>query len=174
VRRSRRLRLQTRINPVLVALLLAWSADGALADPGSSSADNDEGTSLTPYLVVGAVAAGFAATYALLLGGNDRSYSRSATAATDGTSAGTPPQQPGAPGGTDTPGGTETPGGTSTPEDSPTTGAEVPGVSAPATSPTPTSEAPEPGTLLLLGAGAAALFATRSRRGPRSSTRSGP
>jgi len=121
---------------------------------------------MTSYLLVGAVAAGFAATFALLLGGNDRSHSRSATAATEGTSV-APPQQPSAPGGTETPGETETPGGTSTPEDSPTTGAEVPGTSIPTAYPAETSEVPEPGTLLLLGAGAAALFATRPRRGPR-------
>lgn len=166
VRRSRNLRLQT-INPVLIALLLAWSAEGAHASPSPSPSGSQDGeSSVSPYLILGAMAAGFAATYALLLSGNDRSYSRIAPASA-GASVGVPPQQPGAPGGSEGTGGAETPGGNGTPEDSPTAGSEGPGTSAPTTQPARTSEAPEPGTLLLLGAGAAAIFAARSRRSRR-------
>ena len=164
MRRSRRSWLQTRINPVLIALLLAWSADGVLADPGpapSGSEDGDGGS--TPYLVLGAMAVGFAATYALLLGGSDHSSTRRSAAAPDNAPVGVPPQQPGTPGGTETPGGTGTPG-----EDDPLgAGSEGTFIPAPTTSTAPTTEAPEPGTWMLLGSGVAALLAARSRRRPR-------
>ena len=159
LRRSRGSWLQTRINPVLIALLFAWSADGALADPGSApSGSEGADTGSTPYLVLGALTVGFAATYALLLGGSDRSHTRRSAAAPANAPVGVPPQQPNTPSGTETPGGTGTSG-----EDDPL----GTGSPAPTTSTAPTTEAPEPGTLMLLGGGVAALLAARLRRRPR-------
>ena len=219
VYRSRQLQLQTRINPVLVALLLLWSADGALAKPkpdlapkpqeagatgkdaaatspadtlnapaagdpsslfdfsgskagGGAAFGGSEGPNLTPFLVVGAMAAGFAATQALLLGGSDRSYTRRVSTTPGGGPSGVPPQQPGAPGGSDNPAENPLPdpAGSGDPSDPGAPGGSGdPGSEAPPTIPAhptsqpPTHEAPEPGFWLLLGSGAAAIFASRRR-----------
>jgi len=146
----------------LVGLLLAWSAEGALADPSPpASGDQDSESGLSSYLVLGAVAAGFAATYALLLSGSGRSHAHGAPAAADADPVGVPPQPPGAPG------EAEPGGGTGSAEDPPTAADEGPAISSPSLYPAPTSEAPEPGTLYLVGTGAAALLALRLRRRSR-------